>query len=248
MPVPSVCALIPARGGSKGVPKKNIRRLGGHPLLAYAIAASRLCPEIDRVVVSTDSEEIADVARAYGAEVPFMRPAEFARDNSPDLEAFVHAMDWFERHEGAVPDLLAHIRVTTPLRDPALVGEAVRRLVETPEATALRSAHELPEPPQKMFCIVDGFFQGFFPDDPRPEYYNLPRQSFPAAYHPNGYVDIVRTAVVRELGTLHGPRIQAFVTPHAIEVDGPEDFDQLEYRIARGGHPLLEHLDAGARS
>ncbi|MGE4299500.1 MAG: acylneuraminate cytidylyltransferase family protein [Desulfovibrionaceae bacterium] len=248
MPAASVCALIPARGGSKGVPRKNIRKLGGHPLIAYAIMASRLCPAIGRVVVSTDDEEIAAVARAYGAEVPFLRPAEFARDASPDLEVFVHAIDWFERNEGTVPDLLAHIRVTTPLRDPELVGRAVRELANAPKATALRSAHELPEPPQKMFQIVDGLFQGFFPDDPRPEYYNLPRQAFPAAYHPNGYVDIVRTSVVRERGVLHGPRILAFVTPHAIEVDGPEDIEMLEYHIARSGHSLMERLDAEARS
>jgi CMP-N-acetylneuraminic acid synthetase len=239
-------ALIPARGGSKGVPGKNIRLLAGHPLIAYAIAAARLCPAIDRVVVSTDSEEIARVAERYGAEVPFLRPAALAQDSSPDIDFFRHALEWFETHGGGRPKSFVQLRPTTPLRDPALIAAAVHAAAARPEATALRSVHELPEPPQKMMGIRDGFLVGLFPDDPRPEYYNLPRQTFPPAYHPNGYVDIVLPSVIAARASLHGSRILGFITPAAIEIDQLDTFEYLEYVMAKQGHPLAAYLNAQA--
>src|SRR5512147_638986 len=89
-----VCALIPARGGSKSIPRKNIRLFAGHPLIAYSIAAGLQSKSVNRVIVSTDDEEIAAVARQYGAETPFLRPAEYAQDRSLDLPVFEHALDW----------------------------------------------------------------------------------------------------------------------------------------------------------
>ena len=96
---PTVFAIIPARGGSKGVIKKNSKCFGGHPLIAYSIIAAKLCPSIDRVIVSTDSVEITEIAKRYGAEVPFLRPEAYAQDHSPDLDFIKHALDWFDRHE-----------------------------------------------------------------------------------------------------------------------------------------------------
>src|SRR5438105_933427 len=113
-------AIIPARGGSKGVPKKNLLPIGGYPLLAYSIAAARACPEIDRVILSTDSPELAEMGRQYGAEVPFMRPAELAQDNSPDRDYILHAIEWQKLHESTVADIIVQLRPTTPLRDPGL--------------------------------------------------------------------------------------------------------------------------------
>jgi len=236
-------ALVPARGGSKGVPGKNIRLLGGHPLIAYSVAAARLSSVIDRVVVSTDSPEIARVAEHYGAEVPFLRPAELARDTSPDLEFVRHAIEWFERYEQYRPEWIIQLRPTTPLRDPILISAALQAIVARHDATALRSVHELSEPPQKMMGIEDGWLIGLFPHDPRPEYYNLPRQSFPTAYHPNGYVDVVRPSVVMVGQSLHGQRILGFVTPPAIEIDLPESLEYLEFALEKHGHPLLDHLN-----
>jgi CMP-N-acetylneuraminic acid synthetase len=245
---PLVYAIIPARGGSKGIPGKNVKPLDGHPVIAYSVVAAKACPAIARVLVSTDSREIADLAAAYGAEVPFLRPAALAGDRSPDRDFIIHALDWLRNNEGREPDFFMHLRPTTPLRDPALLGRSVVALAGDGDATALRSAHELPEPPQKMFGIsAAGYFEGLFPHDPRPEYYNLPRQTFPPAYHPNGYVDILRTAFVRGHDVLHGPRIKAFVTPTAVELDAPDDFALLEFQIARAGNPLRAALDA-ARS
>lgn len=237
-------ALIPARGGSKGVPKKNIKLLGGYPLIAFSIAAARLCREIERIIVSTDSPEIADIVKAYGAEVPFLRPSELAQSTSPDIDYIRHALDWLQNHEGSQPDFLVHLRPTTPLRDPALIASAIQMMASNDKATSLRSAHELSEPPQKMMMIQEGFLVGFFPDDPRPEYYNMPRQTFPPAYKPNGYVDIIRTGFVNSGDSLHGPRILAFITPVTVEVDKPEEFEYLEYLVTTKGHPLHYHLKA----
>lgn len=236
-------AIVPARGGSKGVKGKNVRLLGGHPLIAWAIAAGAMAKTIDRVVVSTDSEEIAAVAREYGAEVPFLRPAEFSGDKSPDRDFIVHALDWFKREEGQEPDFLVHLRPTTPLRDPARVDEAVQRILADPAATALRSAHALAESPHKMFQIVNGLLTGFFPDDHRPEYYNMPRQNFPTAYQPDGYVDVLRSSFVRSGESLHGTRMLGYETPFTVEVDRPEDFDQLEYMLGRDNSAVRSYLD-----
>ncbi len=146
-----VLALIQARGGSKGVPGKNIRPLGGFPLIAWSVAACRLAETIDRVVLSTDSEEIAEVAKAYGVEVPFMRPAAFATDTATDFVVIKHALEWLRDNEGHVPDLVVQIRPTTPLRDPAVIDEAVAKLKASPQATGLRSVFEMPESAWKTY-------------------------------------------------------------------------------------------------
>jgi len=238
-----VYSIIQARGGSKGVPGKNIRALGGYPLIAYSIAASQLSKRIKRTIVSTDSEEIADCSKQFGGEVPFLRPAEFAQDKSTDLDVFQHAIRWLKENEKEMPDFLVQFRPTTPLRDPLDIDRAIELIQTKSEATSLRSAHELPEPPQKMLQVdKNGFFQGFFPDDPRPEYYNLPRQMFPRAYHPNGYVDIIRPGFVEKNKALLGPKVLSFITPVITEVDLPEDFDYLEYQLTQKRNPVYEYL------
>lgn len=238
-----ITGIIPARGGSKGVPGKNIRPLAGYPLIAYSIAAGMMSLRIDRVVVSTDSEEIAEISRRYGAEVPFMRPAEFASDHSRDREFVTHALEWFQVNEGSVPEFLAHLRPTTPLRDPALIDNAVDAIVSNPEATSLRSGHEAPDSPFKWFMLNEqGYFYGFNPDNPRTGYSNLPRQLFPKVYIPDGYVDVLRTSFVLGADDIHGTRIMGYILPVCIEVDAPEDFDFLQYSIEKKGSPLLEFL------
>lgn len=238
-----IIAIIPARGGSKGVPGKNIKLLQGYPLLAYSVAACRSSKRIERTIVSTDSESIAALARKYGAEVPFMRPTELARDKSPDIEFVLHAIRWMDEHEGTAPEYLVHIRPTTPLRDPALIDQAIEQLVRDPVATSLRSVQELGEAPEKYFRVdTKGYLTGLFPHDPRPEYYNLPRQSFPPAYYPNGYVDILKVPYVIEHQKMHGDRIIGFVTPRVTEVDTMDDFNMLALELSAKGHLLYDHL------
>ena len=238
----SVYSIIPAREGSKGVPGKNIKLLGGYPLIAYSITVSKLCKKIHRTVVSTDSEKIAELSLRYNAEVPFIRPKEFSRDTSPDIEFVLHAIRWFQEKEGQIPEYLVHLRPTTPLRTPDLVDNAISAIKNNSNATSLRSVHELNEAPEKYFRINKrGYLTGLFPDDPRPEYYNLPRQYFLPAYHPNGYVDIIKTEYVLGNNKLHGAKMIGFVTPKMTEVDTIEDFKFLEFEIEKGNF-LLNYL------
>lgn len=221
-------AIVPARGGSKGVPGKNLRLLRGHPLIAFSIAAARLARSVDRVIVSTDSEEIAAVSRKYGADVPFLRPAEFAKDTSPDREFLMHAIEWFDG-EGGSPEFLVHLRPTTPLRDPAEIDRAMTAIAASAEATSLRSAHAAPESPFKWFSIgTNGFYAPILStmelDDT-----NKPRQAFPPSYIPNGYVDTLRVAHLRRSPKIHGDKILPFVTGFTTEVDTLDDLVFLEH-------------------
>ena len=237
-----IIGLIPARGGSKGIPKKNIKLLAGYPLITYSIIASKLSSKIKRTIISTDSQEFAEIALSYGAEVPFLRPKEISKDNSLDIEYVNHALDWFQTHEGNQPEYLVILPPPTPLRDPVLIDRAIEKIIQNEEATSLRSAHETRESPYKLFQIKDDFYAGMFPDDPRPEYYNLPRQAFPPVYHPNGYVDIIKSQTVTNLGSLHGPRILSFITPDAGELDRSEDFDFIEFVLRQQKNPVYEYL------
>ena len=240
----NVIAIIPARGGSKGVPGKNIMPFMGHPLIAFSIVAALQCGSVSRVIVSTDSEEFARIAKKYGAEVPFLRPSEFATDTSTDREFLLHAMKWFQEHEGTVPEYFVHLRPTTPLRDPALIDQAIENIMACPQATSLRSAHLASKTPYKWFQLDEnGFFRGIRPDDHRLEYYNLPRQSFPPVYDPNGYVDIVKSTQVLASESTHGSRILGFITPYSHEIDSLDDLAFLKYLAEKQGSPLLSFLN-----
>jgi CMP-N-acetylneuraminic acid synthetase len=150
---PKVLALIPARGGSKGIPRKNIRDFAGYPLIAYSIKAALQSQAVTRTIVSTDDEEIAAVAREYGAETPFLRPEEFSLDNTTDLPVFQHALKWLEEHENYCPDVVVHLRPTSPIRPLTCVDDAVNILLSHPEADSVRGVVEAGQNPYKMWRI-----------------------------------------------------------------------------------------------
>ncbi len=137
-----VVAIIPARGGSKGLPGKNIRMLAGKPLLAYSIEAAKRCPLIDRVIVSTDDEEIAAVARQHGAEVPFLRPAELATDEATTESVLRHALLWLEEKEKISVEIVVFLQPTDIFRKSWMLEEVVRRLKRNPEIDSAFVAYE----------------------------------------------------------------------------------------------------------
>ncbi len=238
-----IVAIIPARGGSKGIPKKNIYPLKTYPLIAYSIVAAQFSKQIERTVVSTDSTEIAEIAQRYGAEVPFLRPSELAKDHSTDRDFLLHAIQWFQNNEKNIPKYWVHLRPTTPLRDPAIIDRAISTILEKKEATALRSGHPVSESPFKWFQRNEsGYFEGILPDDPRPEYYNLPRQEFPPVYIPDGYVDILKTSFVSQSISLHGNKMLGFISPVCDEVDTLEDLERIQFHLEKNGSLLLEYL------
>lgn len=217
-------SIIPARGGSKGVKNKNIKILNGKPLIAYSIECCLNCKNIERVIVSTDSLEIANIARQFGAEVPFMRPKEFARDDSKDEEFLNHFFDNFD-----VEDVV-FIRPTTPFRKIEVIEKAIDTYLNVDfDFTGFRSMQAAEENPYKMFQINShGVCEGFFKDfKGEKDYTNLPRQKFPEAYRPNGYVDIVKQEIVRR-GSAFGDVIVPFITPRVPDIDTEEDFKFAE--------------------
>lgn len=228
-----VVALIPARAGSKGVPHKNIKPLGGHVLLAWSIAACLRSSTIDRVIVSTDSAEYAALARELGAEAPFLRPEAISGDRSTDYDFIVHALDWLAA-EGGEPEYIVHIRPTTPLRDPQLIDDAVKAFIAAPQATALRSVHEMSESAYKTFEMAKGGqLKRLGADNTELDAANNARQQFPNTYQANGYVDVLSSAFIRKSGLMHGNHVLPFVTPSVVEVDTLDDFAHLEFQITR---------------
>ena len=211
-------------------------------MLVYSIAAARLA-EIDHVIISTDSEDYAEIAKRYGAEVPFIRPANISKDRSTDYQFMRHAMEWYKSNERTIPEYWLHLRPTTPLRDPEVLKSAVSFIIDHPEANALRSGHEAPESPFKWFLKdEEGFFKGLR-DDLTSEKVNMPRQMFPKMYNPNGYIDIVRSSHVLNSETMHGDKMLVFESPQCTEIDTLEDFEYLEYEIKKHSSSLLTWLD-----
>jgi len=239
-----VLALVPARSGSKGIKDKNIIRLGGHPLLAYSIAAAKLCEGIDEVIVSTDSKEYAAIAMAYGGAVPFIRPKTLALDNSVDGEFFRHAMEWFEGNDMSLPELVVHLRPTSPIRDITVLNRAISFMVKNPQFTALRSAHETHLTPYKMFKNVGQYMKPFLCFEDILESYNLPRQTFEKCFIPNGYVDILRPSIFMSGNQLHGQQMKMWETPEIPDIDTTNDLGLAEKLISVGAKTaLLRYLD-----
>jgi CMP-N,N'-diacetyllegionaminic acid synthase len=229
-----VLALIPARGGSKGIPRKNLRLLGGKPLVAHSIEHALAAETISRTIVSTDDAEIAAVAAGAGAEVPFIRPAELARDDSPDLGVFRHALSWLEEQEGYRPELVVHLRPTNPGRRVELIDEAVRALAGDPAADSLRSVSRPDQTPYKMWLIAGGYLEPIVEAEGIPEAHSLPRQRLPEVWWQNGYVDVVRPRTILELDSMTGGRILPFVIDEPfVEIDYEEAFERAE-QVLRG--------------
>jgi N-acylneuraminate cytidylyltransferase len=201
----AIVAIIPARGGSKGLPRKNILPLAGKPLIAYSIEYSLNCSQIQRTLVSTDDPEIAEVARRYGAEAPFMRPSELAQDDTMDFPVFLHALEWLRAEEGSLPDLVVHLRPTTPLRPPGLIEKAIHMMVDDPQADCVRSIRDAPHTPYKMWQVEGKYLKPFIQIEGE-ESFNWPRQKLPPVFHHDGVLDVIRTSTILEKKSVLGTR------------------------------------------
>lgn len=231
---PNILALIPARGGSKGVPRKNILTMLGKPLIAWSIHQAQLSKYISRIIVSTDDHEIAEVAAEWGAEVPFLRPIEFAQDLSTDLEVFSHALEWLEKEENYIPDLVIHLRPTGPARKVSLIDEAIDNMLNQPGADSLRSVSLAMQTPYKMWFIDDDFMHPVASLKGVPESHSMPRQALPKAYWQNGYVDITRPRTVLEKKSMVGDNPLPFIINETVhDIDYPEDIPNVERALQK---------------
>ena len=225
-----VLALIPARQGSKSIPEKNIMNLGGHPMLAYSIAAAKLSKYIDRVIVSTDSEKFAAVARSYGAETPFMRPKKYATDVASDKDYVNHALNFLKKRENYTPDLVVNLRPTSPLRSPRTIDAAIETIHRDRRATSLRSVQQSEHTGYKL-CRKRGNYMHFFGGEDfkrNEEYHSYSRQYLPTTYLGNGHVDIILPATYHRTGTLYGRNIYLLVTRKIADIDELRDFHFAE--------------------
>jgi YrbI family 3-deoxy-D-manno-octulosonate 8-phosphate phosphatase len=233
----TVLGIVPARGGSKSIPGKNIKPLGGVPLLAYSIAAGLQSKRVHRVVVSTDDPEIASVAQKWGAEVPFTRPPELAEDDVPDLPVFLHTLQWLEEHEQYRPDVVVQLRPTSPFRPTRSVDEAVEALLENPNADSVRCVTFSGQNPFKMWRIEDGQLWPLLKTSLN-EPYNMPRQKLPTTYWQTGHIDVIRTATILQKHSMTGDCILS----HVIDPQYAVDLDtQVQWRFAE--HLLHEIVD-----
>lgn len=226
-----VVGIIPARGGSKGVPRKNIRLLAGKPLIAYTIEAALAAKSLDRVIVSTDDEEIDRIAKEYGAEVPFPRPKQLAEGTTPDLPVFQHALKYLEENENYKPDIIVHLRPTTPFKTGKLIDEAVDKLIST-GADGIRTVCLVDYHPYWMKRLEDDRILPFMELDreyPR-------RQDLPPVYKANGVVDVTRRKFIMDEGRMLGDNVRAIFMEliPSLDIDTELDFLVAEKILEEG--------------
>lgn len=228
-----IVAVIPARAQSKGVPNKNIRELSGHPILAYSIMAARNSQYIERVIVSTDSQEYIDIATYYGAQAPFLRPAELASDKATDADVMLHLLNWYKSGNNDMPEYFVHLRPTTPLREAKVIDMAICNMVKNKNiCTALRSVHEMAETAYKSFEI-DGAYLKTVAKDFEIDAVNDARQVFPKTYQANGYVDVLKADYILENKIIHGDKVMPYLTNYTVEIDTEDDLEYLQYSISK---------------
>lgn len=236
-------ALVPARAGSVRVPGKNVRLLAGHPLLAYTIAAARRSGVFTRVVVSTDSEQTAQIAQEYGAEVPWLRPAALAGHASRDIEWVRHVLDGLGGPDAA--DAFALLRPTSPLRSEQSLRTAVRELLADAEADSLRAVELCRQHPGKMW-VLEGSdrMRPLLDQDERAPWHSTPYQSLPPVHVQNAALEVAWLRTVYASGTIAGRILRPFVLPghEGLDVNDESDWRALERLVSDGAVSLPSPL------
>lgn len=224
-----ILGFIPARSGSKRIPQKNIKLLNGKPLIAYTIEAARRSVYINRVIVSTDSEEIATVAKTCGAEVPFLRPENISQSDSTEMQFFEHALDWFSGNENYEPDLIVLLYPTSPFRKHDTIDKAIEELLRHPEADSLRSIKLCSEHPCKMWIVEDGYLKPFVKDNDQ-NIHTLSYQLLPTVYIQNASIYATRLLTIKNKKSPTGDIIIPFVMDEieSIDINTSLDFQFAE--------------------
>ncbi len=226
-----ILALIPARGGSKGIPGKNIRHLAGRPLICWTIDTALATSVLDRIIVTTDDREIAAIARQAGADVPFLRPAELARDETTDMPVYHHALQWLADEERYLPDIVVWLRPTAPLRIPVDIEQAVARLLTT-GADWIRSICPVEHHPYWMYRLEDDRLQPFQPGLDTARFPR--RQTLPPVYRLNGAVEVTWCRTILKKQLLYSGDVRGYIMPpeRSIDIDTMIDFLTAEALLA----------------
>ncbi len=237
-----VLAIIPARGGSKSIPYKNIKLLNGIPLIAYSIAAGLQAQNVNRVIVSTDDKKIADIARHYGAEVPFIRPEQFARDETTDLPVFQHALSWLAKNEKYEPDVIVQLRPTSPIRPLDCIDSAINILLSNQNADSVRGVVPSGQNPYKMWQVsAQGTMTPLLKVAGISEPYNTPRQELPITYWQTGHVDVIRRETITDKHSMTGDRIlPIFIdSQYSVDLDTENDWKRAELLLNTIKLPII---------
>lgn len=237
-----VLAIIPARGSSKSIPRKNIRNFAGFPLILWSIAAAKQSELVTRVIVSTDDKEIAEISRKFGAEVPFIRPKKLALDNTPDLPVFQHTLKWLEKHEGYKPDVVVHLRPTSPIRPAGMVDRAIEILLAHKDADSVRGVVPAGENPYKMWHLKDenSPMENLLEVEGIDESYNAPRQILPPIYWQTGHIDAIHTETIIK-GSMSGKNIYPLIidTSFKVDIDTQYDWNRAEQLTLQHGSSII---------
>ncbi len=214
-----ILAIIPARGGSKGIPMKNIQKLAGKPLIEYTISVAKKSKKVNRILVSTDNKKIAEISRLLGAEVPFMRPKKLSHDNSTGFDVIKHALN-FLSSQGYVPDIIVILQPTSPLRTTPMIDRSIEMLKNS-DATCILSVSKVKTHPYSSFWYDGKYLKPFRQDF---ENHSL-RQKKPNLYHPTGAIYTFWIKTLEKYGSIYGPRIKPMIMPDEINIDIDSPFD-----------------------
>lgn len=230
-----VLAIIPARGGSKGLPGKNIKLLCGKPLISYSIELGLSSRLIDRVVVSTDSQEIAEMAKRAGAGVPFLRPNELSDDLVTDVPVVKHCLNWHKDNKNYIPDMVVFLRPTGPLRTLEETEEAISLLLADPEADSIRSLEEPKKHPYKMWKPEGRYIHPFMKKfENIGELHTGPRQLLPKVFQTTPDIHIFRTSIVDRKDSIIGDKVLPYYLKRpTVDIDSEFDLKIAEYLMGK---------------
>lgn len=217
-----ILALITARSGSKSITDKNLQKIGNKSLLEWTAACISKCSVFSKSIISTDSYRYVQEVTSFMIEAPFLRPEDLAQDSSTDTEVFSHLIDWLQKNS-RIPKWIAHFRPTTPFRNPSFIDEQIATFMadsRNREWTAVRSVHLMSESAYKFFELDSNEqLVSIFTRESDLESSNLPKESFPKTYIPNGYIDLINTENFIRQGKLHGNKVKALITEPTLEID-----------------------------
>jgi len=229
-----IISLIPARGGSKGIKNKNLTEIEGKSLVGHSITHSLQSTLIQRTFLSSDSDAIIQEGLKYGAEVPFVRPAELAADHVLDIPVFEHLLAYLKATENYIPDIVVHLRPTAPYRDPQWIDAAIQLLIDHPAADSVRSVSEPSQHPYRVFSIDEQGFLDPIMKHEHPQPYLLRRQDLPKMYFYNCVIDVTRAETITAQHSMTGTKIYPYVMhpDDVIDIDTPLDLAFARYYLS----------------
>ncbi len=226
-----ILAVIPCRSGSKSIKNKNIVKLFGHPLVAYTIRFAKKCKFISKIIISTDSQKYAKISKKYGCSPLFIRPKKISKDNSLDIDVFLHAIKWLKKKENFVPDYVINLRPTSPLRSISDLKKIIKILKKNSNIDSVRSISE---------CNFN-LYKTWFINSKRlllnltknitkfKEPHNSPRQYLPKTYVQTAVYDVVKTDIILKQKKMSGKRIYGFITKDFIDIDNHNDLKSISH-------------------